>query len=61
MPGRIERLNWLADRSDKGLRQSWGLMVNYLYDPDSLEANLESFAATGSIAASSAVRKLARR
>ncbi len=58
---RIERLNWLADRSDKGLRQSWGLMVNYLYDPDSLEANLESFAATGSIAASSAVRKLARR
>jgi malonyl-CoA decarboxylase len=58
---RIERLNWLADRSDKGLRQSWGLMVNYLYDPDSLEANLENFAATGSIAASSAVRRLARR
>ncbi|HMU17168.1 MAG TPA: malonyl-CoA decarboxylase family protein, partial [Thauera aminoaromatica] len=58
---RIERLNWLADRSDKGLRQSWGLMVNYLYDPDRLEANLESFAANGSIAASSAVRRLARR
>lgn len=58
---RIERLNWLADRSEKGLRQSWGLMVNYLYDPDSLEANLENFAADGSIAASSAVRRLARR
>lgn len=58
---RIERLNWLADRSDKGLRQSWGLMVNYLYDPDRLEANLESFAANGNIAASSAVRRLARR
>ena len=58
---RIERLNWLADRSDKGLRQSWGMMVNYLYDPDSLEANLENFAANGSIAASSAVRRLARR
>ena len=43
------------------MRQSWGLMVNYLYDPDSLEANLENFAATGSIAASSAVRRLARR
>ncbi len=58
---RIERLNWLADRSDKGLRQSWGMMVNYLYEPDSLEANLENFATNGSIAASSAVRKLARR
>ena len=58
---RVERLNWLADRSDKGLRQSWGLMVNYLYDPDSIEANLENFAANGSIAAASAVRRLARR
>jgi len=29
---RIEQLNWLADPSPKGLRQSWGLMVNYLYD-----------------------------
>jgi malonyl-CoA decarboxylase len=37
------------------------MMVNYLYDPDSLEANLENFAANGSIAASSAVRRLARR
>lgn len=58
---RVERLNWLADRSEKGLRQSWGLMVNYLYDPDSLEANLENFAANGNIAAASAVRRLARR
>lgn len=29
---RVERLNWLADPSPKGLRQSYGLMVNYLYD-----------------------------
>lgn len=29
---RIERLNWAADPSPKGLRQSHGLMVNYLYD-----------------------------
>lgn len=58
---RVERLNWLADRSDKGLGQSWGLMVNYLYDPDDIEANLESFASEGRIAASSAVRRMARR
>ncbi len=58
---RVERLNWLADRSDKGLTQSWGMMVNYLYDPDDIEANLENFASEGRIAASSAVRRLARR
>ena len=29
---RVERLNWAADPSPKGQRQSWGLMVNYLYD-----------------------------
>ncbi|MDI1339047.1 malonyl-CoA decarboxylase [Polaromonas sp.] len=29
---RIERLNWMGDPSAKGLRQSCGLMVNYLYD-----------------------------
>jgi malonyl-CoA decarboxylase len=29
---RIERLNWMADGSPKGIRQSCGLMVNYLYD-----------------------------
>ncbi|MGD9870986.1 MAG: malonyl-CoA decarboxylase [Thauera sp.] len=58
---RVERLNWLADSADKGLRQSWGIMVNYLYDPDRIESNLEEFASEGLIAASSAVRKLARR
>jgi malonyl-CoA decarboxylase len=29
---RVERLNWGADPSPKGLKQSYGLMVNYLYD-----------------------------
>lgn len=29
---RVERLNWAADLSPKGLKQSLGLMVNYLYD-----------------------------
>ena len=29
---RIERINWYADPSSKGLKQSYGLMVNYLYD-----------------------------
>ena len=29
---RVERLNWMGDPSPKGLKQSFGLMVNYLYD-----------------------------
>ena len=29
---RVERLNWAGDPSGKGLKQSYGLMVNYLYD-----------------------------
>jgi len=29
---RVERLNWMGDPSPKGLNQSYGLMVNYLYD-----------------------------
>jgi len=37
---RIERLNWAADLSEKGLRQSCGLMVNYLYELDELDGNL---------------------
>ncbi len=58
---RVERLNWLADTSAKGLEQSWGLMVNYLYDPDRIEDNLESFASEGRIDAATAVKRLARR
>lgn len=38
---RIERLNWAADTSPKGLSQSCAMMVNYLYELDDLDANLE--------------------
>ncbi len=58
---RVERLNWLADTAAKGLAQSWGVMVNYLYDPDRIEDNLESFARDGKVDAATAVKRLARR
>lgn len=57
---RAERLNWLADASEKGLRESLGLMVNYLYDRDTIEANHELYAGEGKRAASSALKRLAR-
>lgn len=58
---RIERLNWMADKSAKGFAQSWGMMVNYLYDPDRIEPNLEAFAREGRVDASATVRRQARR
>ena len=57
---RLERINWLGDRSEKGLRESAGLMVNYLYDLNAIEDNHEAYANQGEIVASSQVRKLLR-
>jgi malonyl-CoA decarboxylase len=57
---RMERLNWLGDTSEKGLRQSAGLMINYLYRLDHIEANHEAYRGEGRIACSSAIRGLAK-
>ena len=55
---RLERINWLGDISPKGLRDSAGIMVNYLYRLDDIEKNHEAYANQGEIAASSAVKKM---
>jgi malonyl-CoA decarboxylase len=57
---RIERLNYLADTSSRGGQQSYGLMVNYVYDPDTIEENVEAFSRSGEIAAATAIRRSAR-
>jgi malonyl-CoA decarboxylase len=57
---RLERLNFLADESDNGLRQSHGLMVNYLYALDRIEANHEAYAENGVVAAAPAIRRALR-
>ena len=57
---RLERLNMFGDLSENALRQSHGMMVNYLYDLDHIEENHEAFANKNEVIASSAVRKLAR-
>jgi malonyl-CoA decarboxylase len=54
---RLEKLDYLGDTSAKGLKQSHGLMVNYCYDLDDIEANHEAFVEKGVIAASAVVRK----
>lgn len=57
---RTERLNWRADTSENGHRQSVGLMVNYLYDPERIEENHELYMGEGRRAVSTGLRKLAR-
>jgi malonyl-CoA decarboxylase len=55
---RLERINWLGDLSPKGLRESAGVMVNYLYRLDDIEKNHEAYANDGDVVASNAVKKL---
>jgi malonyl-CoA decarboxylase len=55
---RLERIDWLGDLSPKGLRESAGIMVNYLYRLEDIEKNHEAYANQGAVAASSAVKKL---
>lgn len=57
---RLDRLNWLADTSAKGIAESYGIMVNYRYVTEEIEANHEAFAKRGDVAASSSVRRLLR-
>ncbi|UHJ66071.1 malonyl-CoA decarboxylase [Melaminivora jejuensis] len=54
---RVERLNWAGDPSAKGIKQSFGLMVNYLYDLKRLDKHREQLA-KGRIAVSSEIESL---
>jgi malonyl-CoA decarboxylase len=58
---RLERINWPADRSANGWRQSYGLMVNYLYNLQKLEANHESYVREGTVVASRALREVTQK
>ena len=57
---RLERINWLGNRSPRALAESAGLMVNYLYDLDRIESNHEAYANNREVVTSSAVRRLLR-
>ncbi len=57
----LHRINPGADPSAKGQAQSLGVMVNYLYDLDTVEARHEAFAATGTLAVARLIRGQAAR
>jgi malonyl-CoA decarboxylase len=40
---RLERINWLGNTAQRAIQESFGIMVNYLYDHDSIETNHEAF------------------
>ena len=48
---RLERLNWMGDPSNAGIRRSLGLMVNYDYRRADVERNHEAYAKQGKVVA----------
>ena len=57
----LERLNWLGDTSEAGMKRSAGLMVNYVYRLEDVEHNHERYFDGHAVVASRAVEKLARK
>ena len=58
---RLERINWRGDTSEKGIRESATLMVNYVYALDDVEANHQAYATQNTVVASRQVLTLAAR
>ncbi|MBX2868250.1 MAG: malonyl-CoA decarboxylase [Acidiferrobacterales bacterium] len=54
----LDRMNWHADRSPKAIKQSIGLMVNYIYDLTRVEENHENYMQHRKVVCSSNIRKL---
>ena len=57
---RIERINWDADNSARGREQSFGLMVNYLYNLRDIKDNSASYESDKMVAQSTSVRSILR-
>jgi len=55
----VEGLLFMADSSERGMASSYGMMVNYRYEPDSLEANHERLLGRDEVTATSEVQRLA--
>ncbi|MGP0076343.1 MAG: malonyl-CoA decarboxylase [Bryobacteraceae bacterium] len=58
---RLDRINWLADTSATGIKQSAGLMANYVYDVADLERNHELYARSGQVVCSRRVQALVKQ
>jgi hypothetical protein len=54
----VFRINWMGDKSEKRMKQSYGFMVNYLYKLEDVEKNNESYLMQGSVAVSEQVAQI---
>jgi malonyl-CoA decarboxylase len=54
----VERINWRADVSPTGRTRSFGVMANYLYEPDHIAVRAEAYTTKGAVPMSSEVRDL---
>ncbi|MDG2174538.1 MAG: malonyl-CoA decarboxylase [Gammaproteobacteria bacterium] len=54
----LDSINWLADKSENGLKQSTGMMVNYIYDKSTLARNHEVYEQDNAIVCAAEVRQL---
>ena len=55
---RLERINWLGNTAPRGIQESFGIMVNYLYDLETIESNHEAFVNDGTVMRSADVDAL---
>ena len=58
---RLERINGSANLSRRGMAESLGLMVNYVYEPETIESNHVRFVTEGRVAHSAPVAELLKR
>ena len=55
---RLEQINWLGNTAPRGIQESFGIMVNYLYDIETIESNHEAFVNDGTVMRSANVDAL---
>ncbi len=55
---RLERINWMANPTPRGYQESYGIMVNYLYDLAAIEENHENFTRDGHVDRGASVEAL---
>jgi malonyl-CoA decarboxylase len=58
---RLERINLFADPSPRMMPASYGVMVNYLYEPDEVIDNHERFVGSGEVTLSRRLTRLHER
>jgi malonyl-CoA decarboxylase len=58
---RLERINWAANLSTRGMAESLGMMVNYIYDLDAIENNHARLVSEGRVASSAQIGELVKK